>query len=115
MLFVLYTTLNISATDNFADETQKDFESVIQVIGMQNSPVIVHRPLLLDGTGDNVLEHFGAPTLTGAGWTVRLRFEQESGRPHTISTLIDDLHGIVLNCGVINMKHNINMEIKQEL
>lgn len=110
--FVLYTKLNITATGNFSDKTQKDFESVIQVIGMQDMPVLKRTPLMLDGKGDHTLEKFGASVLKGAGWTARLAFEKKS--KITIPKLLEELNGIVLNCGVIDTENNINMEIKEQ-
>lgn len=110
--FTLFTTLNITATGNFADSTHKDFVSVIQVIGMQTVPVITREPLMLDGKNNNRLENFGAPTLTGPGWKARLVFEKRGG--HTIEKLKNELNGIVLNSGVIDTKNAINMEFTTE-
>jgi len=112
--YSLFTTLDITRTGNYADNTQKDFESVVQVIGLRAQPVVMNNPIELNGVGANVLENFGAPSLTGAGWIFKFAFERED--VHTIDTLKNELDGIVLNIGTIDTKNSINMEFtKQEL
>lgn len=112
--YTLYTTLDITRTGNYSDDSQKDFESVVQVIGLRAMPILMNEPVYLNGTGGLVLENFGAPTLTGAGWIYKFAFERE--QVHTIQTLTDELHGIVLNDGTIDTKNTINMEFtKQDL
>jgi len=112
--FTLFTTVDITATSNFTDNTQKDFESVVQVIGLRAMPVIMNNPVALNGVGANVLENYGAPSMTGAGWIFKFAFERES--VHTIDTLKDELDGIVLNGGTIDTKNSVNMEFtKQDL
>lgn len=112
--FTLYTKLDITSTGDYSDLTQKDFESVVQVIGLRAMPVIMNVPVELDGTGDDVLENYGAPSLTGSGWI--FKFATEMPGAHTVQTLINELHGIVLNAGTIDTKNTINMEFtKQDL
>lgn len=112
--YSLFTSLDITRTGNYADDTQKDFESVVQVIGLRAQPVVMNNPVALNGVGANVLENFGAPTMTGAGWIFKFAFERED--VHTIDTLKDELDGIVLNDGTIDTKNSVNMEFtKQEL
>ena len=112
--YSLFTSLNITRTGDYSDITQKDFESVVQVIGLRAQPVIMNNPVELNGVGANLLENYGAPTLTGAGWIFKFAFDREG--VHTINTLTDELHGIVLNGGTIDTKNTINMEFtKQDL
>lgn len=112
--YTLYTSIDLSHTGNFADATQKDFESVVQVIGLRAMPIIMNNPVALNGVGNNVLENFGAPSLTGPGWIFKFAFEREG--VHSIQTLTDELDGIVLNGGTIDTKNSINMEFtKQDL
>ena len=96
----LFTSLDITHTGDFTNDTQKDFESVVQVIGLRAMPIIMNRPVALNGVGANVLEGYGAPTITGAGWIFKFAFEREG--VHTIDTLKDELNGIVLNDGTID-------------
>lgn len=112
--FTLYTKLDITQTGDFADDSQKDFESVVQVIALRAMPVIMNNPVYLNGVGANVLESFGAPSLTGAGWIFKFAFERED--VHTVGTLIDELDGIVLNSGTISTSSSVNTEFtKQDL
>jgi hypothetical protein len=112
--YTLFTTLDITSTGDFNDNTQKDFESVVQVIGLRAQPVVMNNPVALNGIGANLLENYGAPSLTGAGWIFKFAFEREGA--HTIDLLKDELNGIVLNDGTIDTKSSVNMEFtKQDL
>ena len=112
--YTLFTTIDITRTGDFSNNTQKDFESVVQVIGLRAQPVVMNNPVQLNGSGANVLENYGAPSLTGAGFIFKFAFERED--VHTITTLTDELHGIVLNAGTIDTKSSVNMEFtKQDL
>lgn len=112
--YTLFTTLDITQTGDYADASQKDFESVVQVIGLRAQPVVMNNPVALNGAGANVLENYGAPTLTGAGWIFKFAFDR--AEVHTVTTLTDELNAIVLNNGTIDTKSTINMEFsKQDL
>ena len=112
--YTLFTTLDITKTGDFADNTQKDFESVVQVIRLRAQPVVMNEPVSLNGVGAQVLENYGAPSLTGAGFIFKFAFEREG--VHTLDTLKDELNGIVLNGGTIDTKSSVNMEFtKQDL
>ncbi len=75
---------------------------MVQVIGLRAQPIIMNNPVYLDGAGNNLLENYGAPGLTGAGWIFKFAFEREG--VHSIQTLVDELHGIVLNGGKVKTK-----------
>jgi|TARA_B100001093_G_scaffold471560_1_gene493941 hypothetical protein len=112
--YTLFTTINITSTGDFSDNTQKDFESVVQVIGLRAQPVVMNNPVSLNGVGAQVLENYGAPTLTGAGYIFKFAFEREG--VHSIDTLKNELNGIVLNGGTIDTTSTVNMEFsKQDL
>lgn len=112
--FTLFTSLDISVTGDYADATQKDFESVVQVIGLRAMPTVMNNPVYLNGVGQNLLENYGAPSLTGAGYIFKFATEQPGA--HTVQTLIDELDLVVLNGGTVNTKTGINMEFtKQDL
>ena len=110
--FTLFTTLNVTATGNFADTTQKDFEAILQVIALRSSPVLMNEPVYVDGSAGNTLEDYGAPTLTGAGWIFKFSFERKG--VHTIDTLTNELHNIVLNGGTVDTKNTINTEFSRQ-
>lgn len=112
--YTLFTSLDITRTGDFSDNTQKDFESIVQVISLRAMPVVMNNPVAISGVGTLVLESYGAPTMTGAGWIFKFAFEREG--VHTITTLTDELNGIVLNGGTIDTKSTVNMEFtKQDL
>ncbi len=112
--FTMFTKLNIQATGDYADATQKDFESIIQVIALRSMPVIMNTPVELDGIGSNTLENYGAPTLTGSGYILKISFEHSQA--HTVETLKQELSGIVLNDGVVDTLNIVNLEFtKQDL
>ena len=112
--YTLFTTLDITRTGNFDDATQKDFESVVQVIGLRAQPVVMNNPVQLNGVGQNLLENYGASTLTGAGWVFKFAFEREGAQ--RVDLLKAELDGIVLNGGTIDTKNSVNMEFsKQDL
>ena len=112
--YTLFTTIDITRTGDFSNNTQKDFESVVQVIGLRAQPVVMNNPVQLNGSGANVLENYGAPSLTGAGFIFKFAFEREG--VHSVDTLKNELDGIVLNGGTIDTKSSVNMEFtKQDL
>ena len=112
--FTLYTTIDITNTDDFGDSSQKDFESVVQVIGMRAMPIVMNNPVELDGPGNNLLENYGAPSMTGAGWI--FKFATERPGAHTVETLVNEFDNIVLNGGTVDTKNSKNMEFtKQDL
>jgi hypothetical protein len=41
--YTLYTTIDITRTGDYSDNSQKDFESVVQVIGLRAMPIMVHQ------------------------------------------------------------------------
>jgi hypothetical protein len=77
-------------------------------------PVVMNNPVALNGVGTNLLQTYGAPTMTGAGWI--FKFATEVPQAHTVATLVDELNGIVLNGGTLDTTGTINMEFtKQDL
>ena len=110
--FTLYTSLNITASGDYRDDTQKDFDMIIQVIGMRAMPIIMNTPVRINGIGVNKIEAYGAPSITGKGWIFKFAFEREG--VHTIETLTNELDGIVLNDGVIDTKNAVNVEFTKQ-
>jgi len=110
--FTLYTSLDITASGDYRDNTQKDFDMIIQVIGMRAMPIIMNTPVRINGIGVNKMEAYGAPSITGKGWIFKFAFEREG--VHTIDTLTKELNGIVLNDGVIDTITDINVEFTKQ-
>ncbi len=109
--FTLFTNIDVTATDNFTDDTQKDFESLVQVISLRAQPMLMNTPIVVDGVSAG-LDDYGAPTLTGAGWVFKFAFERQFA--HTLDTLKDELNGIVLNGGTIDTKSSVNTEFSKQ-
>ena len=74
--FTLFTSLNITVTGNYSDNSQKDFESVVQCIGLRAMPTVMNNPVAVSGVGSQVLENYGAPSLTGAGYIFKFATEE---------------------------------------
>jgi len=108
--FTLFTTLDITATSDFTDNTQKDFESLVQVISLRAQPMLMNTPITV--SGEVGIDAYGAPTLTGAGWVFKFAFERQGA--HTLDTLKDELAGIVLNGGTIDTKGSVNTEFSKQ-
>ena len=101
--FTMYTTIDITETDDYRDESQKDFESMIHVIALRAMPVIIKKPKLVD----DLREH-GAKKLRGKGWIFTFAFEHDG--VHTLDTLTNELDRIVLSKKVIKTKKYSNVE-----
>ena len=110
--FTLYTLLNITASGDYRDDTQKDFDMIIQVIGMRAMPIIMNTPVRINGIGANQIEAYGAPSIKGRGWIFKFAFEREG--VHTLDTLTTELNGIVLNAGVIDTVNAVNVEFTKQ-
>lgn len=110
--FTLYTTIDITHTGDYSDATQKDFESILQVIGLRAQPVILNNPVYVDGTGGNTMADYGAPTLTGAGWIFKFAFERAD--IHSVEQLVTELDNIVLNGGTVDTTSSVNTEFGQQ-
>lgn len=109
--YTLYTTIDISVTGNYQDATQKDFESIVQVIGLRAMPIIMNNPVYVDGVTYS-LEMYGAPSMSGAGWIFKFAFEREG--VHSVEALQEELNGIVLNGGTIDTISSVNMEFTKQ-
>lgn len=110
--FTLYTSLDITASGDYRDNSQKDFDMIIQVIGLRAMPIIMNTPVKINGIGAQRIEVYGSPTLEGKGWIFKFAFEREG--VHTIDTLTTELDGIVLNAGTINTIDNVNLEFTKQ-
>ena len=93
------TGVNIKVTGNIQDESQKNFEVLVQSIGLRAMPIILNNP---EAVAD--LAAAGAPTLTGEGFIWKFASEsievfatKESG----VGLLVAEINGIVLPNGTI--------------
>ena len=106
--YTMYTTLDVTVTGSYADPTQKDFDSVVQLIAGYSQVIISNDPVSISDLNAN-----GAPNVTGAGWVFKFAVEhpdvfQLNGNP--VQALIDQFDGIVLNGGTIATTGSVNTE-----
>ena len=114
------TGVNIRVTGSLSDESQKNFEVLIQSIALRAMPVIMSDP---QATAS--LSLAGAPTLTGEGFRWTFSAEREdvysdflpNGTEDPIGLLVLELNGIVLPNGeVLNTAPGGNIEfVRQDI
>ena len=98
------TCVNILVTRNYADESQKNFEVLIQAIALRAMPVVLNNPVPVQD-----LEVAGAPNLSGQGFVWKFASELDgafentsnAGTPGPVGLLVDEIHGIVLPNGTV--------------
>lgn len=93
------TGINIRITGDIADETQKNFEVIIQSIGLRAMPIILNNPLAIPDLAAD-----GASVVTGEGFVWQFSVEQHgvfATKTDNIGLLILELNGIVLPSGAV--------------
>ena len=91
------TAINLRITGDIRDVSQKNFELLIQAIGLRASPVILQQPVAVAD-----LTQVEAQVLTGQGfrWCFATeRADQFNTEQDPVALLTQDLHGIVLANG----------------
>ena len=109
--YIMYTNIDITQTGSYQDATQKDFDSLVQMIAMFSQVIISNDPVQVADLNVN-----GAPTLTGAGWIFKFAVEHpdvfnENG--DSVGKLISSMDGVVLNGGTIATTGSKNLEFSQ--
>ena len=93
------TGVNIMVTGNIHDGSQKNFEVLVQSIGLRAMPIILNDPMAVAELSDE-----NAPTLTGEGFVWKFAIEFRDAFKTTTSPtglLVEELNGIVLPNGTI--------------
>jgi hypothetical protein len=109
--YIMYTTIDIEQTNNYQDATQKDFDSIVQMIAMFSQVIISNDPVNVSDLNAN-----GAPTLTGAGFVFKFAVEHPdvfNDGTNPIGKLVSSMDGVVLNGGTIATTGSINLEFTQ--
>ena len=109
--YIMYTTIDIEQTNNYQDATQKDFDSIVQMIAMFSQVIISNDPVNVSDLNAN-----GAPTLTGAGFVFKFAVEHPdvcNDATHPMGKLLRATAGVVLNGGTIATTGSINLEFTQ--
>ena len=68
--FTLFTTIDITATGDYEDKSQRIFDNIISLISMRAQPIVVASPYEV-----TTIESEGAPSLTGAGFVFKFIVE----------------------------------------
>lgn len=105
---------NIQATGNIRDESQKNFEVLVQSIGLRAMPLVIELPYVVED-----LQKSGAPTLNGEGYVWKFAvemaqaFENANG---SVGLLVEEIGGIVLPNGTVlrTKSPNQNIEFRYE-
>jgi len=108
--------VNLKITGNIVDETQKNFELMVQSIGLRTMPIILNDPQAVIDLAED-----GAASLNGEGFVWRFGVEQIGifrNAKSEFGLLVDEMNGVVLSNGAIlrtsGNDQNIEFE-KQEL
>jgi hypothetical protein len=97
------TGVNIQTTGSVSDESQKNFEVVIQGIGLRAMPVIMNDPIAVSNVADE-----GATEIAGEGYVWKFAVERAdyfentgpNGTIGPVGFLVDEMDGIVLPSAV---------------
>lgn len=108
------TGINLKITGDIADETQKNFEVIIQSVGLRTMPIILSEPIAVKDLATD-----GASQLGGEGFVWRFGVEQDgifATRHSDVGLLVEEIDNIVLPNGVVlkTSGHNINIEFEKE-
>jgi len=108
------TGVNILTTGSIQDESQKNFEVLVQSIGLRAMPLIIAVPYVVED-----LQKSGAPTLKGEGFV--WQFAVESAHAFTnangnVGLLVEEIGGIVLPNGTVlrTKSPHLNIEFRYE-
>lgn len=93
------TGANILTTGSIRDESQKNFEVLVQSIGLRAMPLIIELPQAVDD-----LAKHKAPTLRGEGFVWRFAVEMAHAflkESDAVGLLVEEVNGIVLPNGAV--------------
>lgn len=110
------TGVNVRITGDIADETQKNFEVIVQSVGLRAMPIIIKDPLPVIDLAED-----GASSVTGEGFVWQFGVEQVgifATKTSDFGLLVEEMNGIVLPNGAIlstaGARQNIEFE-KQDI
>jgi len=104
--------VNIETTGSIKDESQKNFEVLVQSIGLRAMPIIVKEPMKTIN-----LAIIGSPTLAGEGYVFLFANEvpscyEDYETKDPVGLLRKELHGIVLPNGVVIKTSGVGKNIE---
>lgn len=91
--------VNIQVTEEISDQSQKNFEILLQSIALRAMPVIMNNPLAVLDVGTE------APTLTGEGFIWKFSVELEDvfldfSNSNPVGLLVKEIDGVIIDSGV---------------
>jgi len=109
------TGVNIDVTGSIADERQKNFEVIVQSIGLRAMPVIMSDPIAVSNVATE-----GADEIAGEGYVWKFAVERAdyfknvgpNGTISDVGHLVDELEGIVLPSATVLHTSGIDQNIQ---
>ena len=109
------TGVNMHATGDITDESQKNFEVIIQAIGLRAMPVIMNNPVAVANVADE-----GALNIAGEGYVWKFAVERgdifnnagPNGTVSPVGFLIDEMNGVVLPNAVMLITSGIDQNVE---
>lgn len=110
--YTLYVTgLNIAATGDITDQSQQNFDDVVNLINLVAQPIIMNNPIAVDLTGL-------APTLTGAGYIFKFAVEHGNvfeRNGDTVAILKELFEGVTIDSVSLSIPTNIEFSMSELL
>lgn len=110
--YTLYVSgLDISVTGSISDQTQQNFEDVINLINLVAQPVIMNNPIAIDLTGV-------APSLVGPGFIFKFAVEHGNifeRNGDTVAILKELFEGVTIDGVTLSIPANIEFAMSELL
>lgn len=110
--YTLYVTgLNIAATGDITDQSQQNFDDVVNLINLVAQPIIMNNPIAVDLTGL-------APTLAGAGYIFKFAVEHGNvfeRNGDTVAILKELFEGVTIDSVSLSIPTNIEFSMSELL
>ena len=109
------TGVNIDVTGSIVDERQKNFEVIVQGIGLRAMPVIMNDPVAVANVATE-----GAVEIIGEGYVWKFAVERSdyfknvgpNGTISDVGHLIDEMNGLVLPNAVVLVTSGVTQNIE---
>lgn len=121
------TGVNVRVTGATNDISQRNFEVLLQSVGLRAMPILMNNPVAVADLSVQTNEAPAAPTLSGEGFVWKFAVELEyvfnntgpGGTIGPVGFLIDELNGVKLPSGTLlatkGIQKNIEFSIKELL
>jgi hypothetical protein len=106
------TGIDIRWTGDITDQTQKNFELIIQSIGLRAMPIVLNNPLAVADLAAD-----GASAVTGEGFVWVFSVETEGAfatKSDPVGLLVEEMDGIVLLNGAVIRTSGVSQNVEFE-